>query len=216
MNIRWVVLAASLALASAGASLYVAAGRAKVDDLGLDWSQPKHPVTPDMWEDSKKSQGLVAPRFVRKDLNGAEVEIGGEGSPQFLYFIQNACPCSVDAQPLYARLEQKFGERARFIGVTDGYPEEAVKWARQMDVQFSLVSDPSTAIMQAYAVPRSVYALLIGKDGRIVKMWPGYGAEMLQEVNRLLAKELGEKEEPFDPQYAPKESLSGCKFEPRP
>jgi peroxiredoxin len=216
MNIRWVILTLSLALASAGASLYFAAGRAKVDDLGLDWSQPKHPVTPDMWEDSKKSQGLLAPRFVRKDLKGAEVEIGGAGSPQFLYFIKNDCPCSVDAQPLYARLERRFGKKARFVAVTDGYPQEAEKWARQMDVQFPMVSDPSTAIMQAYAVPRSVYAVLIGKDGRIVKLWPGYGEGMLKEVNRLLAKELGEKEEPFDPQYAPKEPLSGCKFEPRP
>lgn len=215
MNIRFVGIALSLAMASAGAALYMAAGKAKVDDLGLDWSQPKHPVTPEMWEDAKKQDGVPAPRFVRKDWHGEEVVIGASDRPQFVYFIKRDCPCSVDAQPLYARLEQRFGKKAKFVGVIDAFPEEAKKWGRQMDVQFSLVCDPETTIMQAYAAPHSVYAAVVDAKGKIVKMWPGYGADMLKEVNAVLAKELGQKEEPFDPQYAPKETLSGCRFEPR-
>jgi peroxiredoxin len=101
------------------------------------------------------------------------------------------------------------------VGVSDAYPDEARKWARQMDMQFSIIPDPEIDVMKAYSVEHSVYAMLISKDGKIVRMWPGYSDKMLQEVNDLVAKELGVKVVPFDPQYAPKEMLSGCKFEAR-
>jgi hypothetical protein len=53
---------------------------------------------------------------------------------------------------------------------------------------------------------------LLSKDGKVVKMWPGYSVDILQEMNSLMAKEAGVPEKPFDTKYAPKQQASGCAF----
>ncbi len=168
-----------------------------------------------MWADAKKQAGLDATPFVLQDLTGKTIRIGKSDRPQFVYFIKRDCPCSVDSQPLYAKLQKRYGKQVEFVGVSDAFPSEAKKWALQMDMQYPIISDPEIDVMKAYSVEHSVYAMLVSKAGKIVRMWPGYSADMLIEVSNLIAKELGQKPEPFDPQYAPKEMLSGCKFEAR-
>jgi hypothetical protein len=63
-----------------------------------------------------------------------------------------------------------------------------------------------------YGVSRSVWCLLIGEDGKIIKMWPGYSADMLGDVNKEMAAAAHQPVKPFDPKYAPKIMTSGCEF----
>jgi hypothetical protein len=55
---------------------------------------------------------------------------------------------------------------------------------------------------------------LVGADGKIVKMWPGYSKSLLADMNATIAATLGEKARPFDAAYAPVKQATGCAFPP--
>jgi hypothetical protein len=121
-------------------------------------------------------------------------------------FIKNGCPCSIDAQPLFNRLARKYQGKVDFIGIID---KEGEEFSNQFLVAFPVVEEPSKGLMKAYDARASVYTALIARNGHIVKMWPGYSADWLKEMNALMAKASATKETPFDPQNAPKEKASG-------
>ena len=53
---------------------------------------------------------------------------------------------------------------------------------------------------------------LLGKGGKVLRMWPGYSADMLQEVNKEMAVATNRPVKKFDPKFAPKIMTSGCEF----
>ncbi len=154
-----------------------------------------------------------APFFKLKDIHGWNVQLGGAGKkPQFVYFILDGCPCSIDAQPLFNRIHARFKDKIDFIGIIDVDAAKGKDYAGQNNVLGPIVSDVKKEIIHAYGAKASVYNALIRPDGTIEKMWPGYDKAMLIELNSRLSKLTGTKEEPFDPGYAPTKPASGCAF----
>lgn len=171
-------------------------------------------MTNEMWQDAEKAAGQPAPVFEAKDANGATHSLATltGGKPLALYFIKDGCPCSVDVEPLYQRMAAKFGDKVRFAGVINGDAEIAKAWLAKMETPYPVLLDPEIKVVKEYKADRSVYLLVIGPDGNIVRMWPGYSQTMLSELNATLAKMTGTEETPFDAAYAPQEPTSGCSF----
>lgn len=159
--------------------------------------------------ESAAQANRVAPAFQRKDSYGTAVSVGKGSLPQFVVFTKKGCPCSIDAQPLFSKLALKFKDKVEFVGVID---KGAQDFATQFKATYPVVEEPSLALMKAFDARASVYCALVARNGHIVKMWPGYSADWLKEMNGLLAKASATKETPFDPEYAPKEKASGCPF----
>ena len=183
-----------------------------LESLNIDpaeYGRVHHDVTRRMELESKAAANRVAPPFARKDDYGADVRVGKGPRPQFVLFIKRGCPCSIDAQPLFSRLALKYKKEVEFVGVID---KDAKAFATQFKAAFPVVEDPSLDLMRAYDARASVYCALIARNGHIVKMWPGYSAAWLEDMNALLAKAAAVEETPFDPQYAPVEKASGCPF----
>lgn len=181
---------------------------------GLDLNQPRHPVTPEMAEQVKKLNLKTAKLFKLPNSEGKLTLVGGAGpKPQFIYAVKKGCPCSFDAEPLMHALYKQFGGRIEFVSVTDAKKEDAHLWEMQLRVPYSVVPSPDLAVMQEYQYPASVYCSLVDTRGVIVKRWAGYSKSYLKEMNAEMAKLLGEKEKPFDTQYAPEAQTSGCSYE---
>jgi hypothetical protein len=214
MRLSWIGLPAGLALASAGLLLYTQAQKPHYDGGEIIQPQPKHPVTSDMTRATAAKARKKAPPFIATDVAQKKVYIAQEGSekPQFLYFVLDGCPCSFDAEPLFQDLYEHLGRRVEFISVTDAEFNKAKRWWHQMTVPYSVVSGSDLTLMKAYEAKNSVYSALISKDGKIVKMWPGYSIDILTEMNQLMSVEAGIPIKPFDTKYAPKERSSGCPF----
>jgi peroxiredoxin len=155
-----------------------------------------------------------APAFQLKDVDGKDVILASPGGerPQFVYFVLDGCPCSFEAEPLFHDLAERFEGQVDFVSVTDAGVEKAKKWNVQMLVPYPVVSDPKKEVIKAYGAKNSVYSALLSKDGKIVKMWPGYSVRILQEMNAMMAKLSGVPEKPFDTKYAPVADSSGCAF----
>lgn len=181
------------------------------EQTGLDFNQPKHPITPDMERETGRLALKPAPDFTLTDPSGRSVRLGGYGKPQFILFILDGCPCSVDAQPIMTKLSKRYDGKVDFVGVIDAGMDKAKDWKRLYSVPFPIVPDPDVKVIHAYEAKHSVYNCLV-VEGRIVKMWPGYSADILKQINGELAKAAGVEEMPFDPEYAPKAKTSGCLF----
>lgn len=183
-----------------------------LESLNIDpaeYGRVRHFVTAQMELETKAAANRVAPVFTRKDDYGTEVAVGRGPRPQFVLFIKRGCPCSIDAQVLFNKLARKFSKDVEFVGVIN---KDAKIYSTQFQVSFPVVEEPSLGLMRAFDARSSVYSALVARNGHIVKMWPGYSAAWLKEMNALLAKASATKETPFDPQYAPQEKATGCAF----
>lgn len=174
-----------------------------------EFGRVRHFVTDRMELESSAMANRVAPPFDRTDNYGTKVHVGKGERPQFVLFIKRGCPCSIDAQVLFSKLALKYKDKVDFVGVID---HDGKAFATQFKATFPVVDEPSLKLMHAYDARASVYSALVARNGHIVKMWPGYSADWMKEMNGLLAKASATKETPFDPEYAPKEKASGCPF----
>lgn len=204
-----------LAFACAGMALMRAANAPHVGvSQPLKEAAVRHFVTPEMERDTAKEARTVAPAFTVPDYEGKKVTIGSPDAarPQFVYFILDGCPCSYDAEPLFHKLSQRFKGQIDFVSVTDAKPAKAREWAVAVLPKYPVVPDPEKEIIHAYKAKASVYSALVSRDGHIIRMWPGYSAGLLKDMNAEMAKAAGVPEKPFDPEYAPLTKAAGCAF----
>lgn len=214
MRALYVTLPAGLFLAVAGGVLYFASRNPKPPvspPTSIVYSGPIHPITPQMEKDSAKKTLKDALVFETVDWLGEPRTVGRAEKPQLLLFVLDGCPCSIDAQPIYNDLSRHFKDRVEFLAIYNEDSKAAKKWDNMTSTAFPIIPDTDKKIIRAYAAKNSVYSALVS-EGKIVRLWPGYSVEILDEINRTIAKELNEPVRPFDAKYAPVEKTSGCEF----
>jgi peroxiredoxin len=217
MRLIYITVPVGILFAAAGGALiYAAKTSAPISDEYKVLAQPRHPVTPEMWKQADSAKGVAAPEFQITDTDGTVRTLDDltKDRPLFLYFVLEGCPCSIEAEPHYERLSQQFQGGINFLAVTNAKPDVAKKWKSEFAVPFPVVSQPGLELMNKFGVERAVYCLLIDKGGKIVSMWPGYSASMLQEVNQEMAAALHQTPRKFDSKEAPEIMTSGCAFVP--
>ena len=191
----------------------------------MAWSAPRHVtgliesttvrhlVTAPMERATDARTRKVAPRLDLVTYDGHALTVGGPSEhPRFVYFVKEGCPCSYDAEPLFRDLHKQLEGKIDFVAITDADAKGAKKWASEMSVAWPLVSDPKAHAMRVYGAKSSVYSALLDREGRIVRMWPGYSKGFLEEMNRRMSEVAGVPERPFDTKYAPLEKATGCSF----
>ena len=67
-------------------------------------------------------------------------------------------------------------------------------------------------IVRAFKAQRGVYTTLIAPGGKIVKAYPGYSQDMLQDITTKIASLAGVALRPMPLAPAPKKMTSGCIF----
>jgi peroxiredoxin len=214
VKLSYLAIPLGLALACAGGLMMVLANQPHVIEAPIISSEPRHLVTAKMMEVASGWLNKEAPDFAVKDYEGNPVALGGESRarPQFLYFIKDGCPCSIDVEPLFHDLHKRFGKKIDFVGVIDKGDKSARQWSTDMKTNYPIVPDEAKAVIHAYGATNSAFSLLIGKEGKILKMWPGYSVDLLQDMNQNMAVSIGEEPKPFDTRWAPKIKAAGCAF----
>jgi peroxiredoxin len=214
MRAVFLTVPAGLALLCAGAALMVASKTPHMSSVDIKEANVRHLVTPEMIRETEGFARKVAPTMEAVDSEGKRVVLGAKNAPrpQFVYFVLDGCPCSFDAEPLFHKLHKQFKGQVDFVSVTDGNPKKAHDWSVQMLVNYPVVPDPEKRLIKAYGAKASVYSCLLSADGHIIKMWPGYSAGFLKDMNATMAKAANVTEKPFDPEYAPLEKATGCAF----
>jgi hypothetical protein len=177
-------------------------------------AQPKHPVTEKMTEGAATMARKKIAQAKLESVQGIPVVIGGPNlpRPQFVLFILEGCPCSIDAQPIFNAFSKHWTGKVDFVGVMNASGKNAADWVSDYKPVFPVVSDPRLNLIHEFGAMQSVYSALLNRNGEIVKLWPGYSQDLLKEMNAAIAKEVGSEEKPFDAMYAPAVKTSGCYF----
>lgn len=174
----------------------------------------RHPVTPEMWKSAGSFSNVIAPSFRLPDVNGKLWSLSeiSKGRPVVLYFIKQGCPCSIDVEPLLQKMSRQLGQKIAFVGIINVDAKDATAWIEDMKSPLLVLLDPNCQTMKTYKAQQSVYTALIRRDGTIDKFWPGYSASMLRELYARAAELSGAPASSFDPDYAPTQMTSGCRF----
>jgi peroxiredoxin Q/BCP len=147
-------------------------------------------------------QGDSAPDFRLKTQDGKELALDGlRGKSVALYFYPKAMTpgCTTEAAEFRDAKPQFDEAGAVVLGCSADSVETLAKFAEKYSLNFPLLSDPGFEVIEAYGARRMKQFLgksflgivrstvLIGPDGRVVKIWPkakssGHVAEILEAL----------------------------------
>lgn len=151
------------------------------------------------------SEGDIAPDFTMPATAGRTVSRADyAGKPVLLYFYPKAdtSGCTKEACAFQEALPQLGQLGLDVIGVSRDPMKALEKFAEKYSLTFPLASDAEGAVTEAYGtwVEKSMYGrkymgieratFLIGKDGKIAKIWrkvavPGHAADVLKAAQAL-------------------------------
>lgn len=157
-----------------------------------------HPVTPYMQSAADGTSGTAISRLAVD-----------ASRPTVVVFVLSDCPCSIGYEPYVHRVHQAYGDRAAFIEVVLGDGTVAEQWKQQQQTPFTVIGDERGNVAHEFGALRSAYTSVV-LNGRIVKLWPGYSAEMLRELGGLIATETETAVVLLDVDGAPERLTSGC------
>jgi peroxiredoxin len=145
--------------------------------------------------------GEKAPNFSAKANDGKTYTLASvtKKGPVVLYFIKLDCPTNDQAFKYYERIAEAYkGTKTTFIGVINGDDFGCKEWTKSFKAKFPILLDPDMKIISSYRAQRSPWVIMVGKDGKIQKEWPGYSNGYLTELSNLMAKGAGVKTKKCD------------------
>lgn len=158
-----------------------------------------------MTKDATLQVGDAAPDFSLPGDGGKTVSLAAmAGKAVVLYFYpkDDTSGCTMEAKDFNALKAEFAAAGAEIVGVSPDSAASHDKFKKKYDLGFALAADESKAMLEAYGVwvEKSMYGrkymgverttFLIGKDGRIARIWPkvkvpGHAAEVLAAAKAL-------------------------------
>jgi peroxiredoxin len=132
--------------------------------------------------------------------------------PLVVIFIKQGCPCSVDFEPFFHRLELQYRGAALFVGVIDGEADVARAYALENKVPYPVLTDPDRALIAQFGAKHGGYVALLSTDRQLDTLWPGCSAEMMRSLGSRIAVIRAIAERPLDVSGMPKVLTTGCPF----
>jgi peroxiredoxin len=179
---------------------------------------PPTPLASEARQDHLRETHYVTPRQVA--ASNAMVdrvvdleEFAAEGRPVVLVFIKAGCPCSVEFEPFFHRVEKLYRDEVRFAGVIDASAEEANAYRAAQHVPYPVLADPRRRLIRRFRVENGGYVALLTPDGVIAGFWPGCTAVTLEQLGGRIARLVGVPQRPLDMSGMPASLITGCPFE---
>ena len=138
--------------------------------------------------------GSAAPKFSGATAQGKSFSLDAalKAKPVFVYFISTSCPVSKAATPHYTAFAKAYESQGlSVVGVLNSNKAGFDTWNALHKVPYQVVLDPDYKVIKSYKVTKAPSAVLIGKNGRVIKAWTGYSKQTLVEANQLAAKAVG-------------------------
>lgn len=175
---------------------------------------PRHPVTQEMEKSAGAEAGRAAPEFSLKSSKDEVVsskELLKKG-PVVVVMTKDGCPCSIESQPFFNQIHESYQDVATFVGIIDADIPVAQLYVSSLSVPYPILTETGEKTFRDFGAKQSVYTYLIGKDGKVVRVWPGYSAKTLIELNQAVADAAGVKARVLALKDAPAVMTSGCYF----
>jgi hypothetical protein len=180
----------------------------------LRLAAPKHYVTPSQLAASNAMVRRVVDDFAVTSAGGQRLDwpalSGGEAV--VVVFVKNGCPCSVEFEPYFHRLFEAYRDTTRFIGVIDGDPSTARRYAETNSVPYPVIADPEKRLIGRFEARNGGYAALLAPEGTVVGFWPGFSQGAMSDLGRRISVLARVAERPIDTAGLPRNLTTGCPF----
>jgi thioredoxin-dependent peroxiredoxin len=144
--------------------------------------------------------GDVAPPFSATSWDGSTVSLsdymGKKSVVLFFYVRDNTSGCTREARALRDAAGEIEKRDAAIVGVSTNTVESHMRFAKNNELPFPLLADTDGSIADAYGVLKPTNnaeraTFLIGKDGKLLYVWPK--VNITGHANDIIAKldELG-------------------------
>ena len=139
--------------------------------------------------------GDVPPALLGWSYDGDKVSVPDyAGKAVIVTFWATWCPYCIKELPILENVQNRAGkDRIAVIAVNTESREVFKRAARLMNasMHLTLVRDVDGDAQKAYGVKGLPHMVIIGRDGRIVKVWHGYAedrlGEIVDDINQALA-----------------------------
>jgi peroxiredoxin len=135
------------------------------------------------------------------------------GQPVVLVFVKEGCPCNVEFEPFFQRVEHLYRGKVRFAAVIDGDDAAARAYAAELKTPYPVLADPNRELIRRFKAENGGYVALLTSDATIDGVWPGCSADGLRDLGRRIARLSGVQERPLDTSGMPGPLITGCPFE---
>jgi len=149
-------------------------------------------------------EGDKAPDVMLTMTDGSSQRLGDLALPLVLYFYpkDDTSGCTAEAQAFTAMADDFANAGVGILGVSKDSPAKHQKFIAKHGLKIGLATDADDSVCAAFGtwVEKSMYGrkymgieratFLIGKDGRIARVWrkvkvPGHAAEVLEAARSL-------------------------------
>ncbi len=133
--------------------------------------------------------GKAAPDFSLAGTDGKTHTLKSltEKAPVFVVFWKERCPHNPRASALFNQLAKAYEGKAHLIGVVTASVEGAQAWRQKFAVPYTFLSDGDKATIAAYNMKYSIVTVQVGTNGKITRVFPGYGSAALAGLNMEMA-----------------------------
>ena len=146
--------------------------------------------------------------------------------PLLLVFIKKGCPCSVELEPFFHRLERSYADVVCVAGVIDADVRSARHYAEANATPYPILADPERQIIQRFRAENGAYVALLVPHGALLEvvvtgtpdgsvvdsLWPGVSAELFTQMGQRIAAVARVTERPLDVSGLPSAPITGCPF----
>lgn len=120
---------------------------------------------------------------------GTQVSLAGINAKYILidFWASWCASCRVSMSTL-SQLSRSLGAKGfKVVGINvDKDPEVAKQFLKKYPASFLQLSDPNGSAPQRFGVPKMPTSYLIGPDKKVIRVFPGYHADHLQEIKNLV------------------------------
>jgi peroxiredoxin len=156
-------------------------------------------------------EGSPAPDFevTADDGNTYTIASLTEDSPAFIVFWKERCPHNPRAAGLFNSLGTAYGGKVKLVGVVSAPSDRIGDWADQFNTTYPLLPDGDKAIIESFSLTSSIVTYQIGTDGKIAKIFGGYGYDAMSALNEAMAGAAGTDVAEIDLSSAPTRTTYG-------
>jgi len=111
--------------------------------------------------------------------------------PVFVTFWKDPCPHNRRAMPHLNAMKEAYGDKVTMLGIVRTADDGTAKaFAEQFTARFPLLADPNSQLINAFKAAYSICTFEI-KQGKITRVFEGYGQNELKAFNTALAEAAG-------------------------
>ncbi|MEV7226890.1 MULTISPECIES: TlpA disulfide reductase family protein [Polymorphospora] len=122
------------------------------------------------------TEAPTAPRFSATLTDGTDIDVSTlwADRPVVLTFFSSWCTICADRQDAMSELARTYQDRVVFLGVAgEDEADPLDEYLRTHKVEYPVVLDDSMNVWRAYAVREPPAVIILSKDGRLLRGWPG-------------------------------------------